>query len=178
MYDSEQIDKTLTIPTHGVSNFILKICKRFVCLNLIKELELDKYRAKDANKQKIEEPKFEDIDEDAKWTAYINSLRAVPELKSGGPTLGSTLKDSFVKPIKEGVEVLDLKEAYQEMYSWNDGNKGQILVGTGKDTYYMDDKANMRKVESFPHFLAPKDNTVETPITNFLSKIKEVLLNI
>ena len=147
-------------------------------MNLIKELELDKYRAKDANKQKIEEPKFEDIDEDAKWTAYINSLHAVPELKSGGPTLGSTLKDSFVKPIKEGVTVLDLKEAYQEMYSWNDGNKGQILVGTGNDTYYMDDKAKMCKVKISPLFFSPKEDTDETSVTTFLNKIKEVLLNI
>ena len=156
----------------------LKACRRLVCLNLIKELELDKFRAKGANKKEIEEPKLDNILDDEKWSAYINSLHAVPELKSGGPTLGSTLKDSFVKPIKEGVTVLDLKEAYQEMYSWNDGNKGQILVGTGNDTYYMDDKAKMCKVKISPLFFSPKEDTDETSVTTFLNKIKEVLLNI
>ena len=63
------------------------------------------------------------------WVAFINSLKAVPELKSEdapSPSLGGALKDAFVKPMKEGVAAMNLKKAYQEYLSWNDGNKGQL----------------------------------------------------
>ena len=151
-----------------------------ICLNLLKELDLDFHRTKDANKLEIKEPTFKNIlDDDHVWAPYVNSLNATSEKLKGAVTLKSALKDSFIKPIKEGVTVMNLKKAYDEMCSWSEGNKGQILVGTGDGTYYVDDKATMQKISTFYAYdLEVKDPNAVNEVTTFLKKVKAVLLNI
>ena len=158
----------------------IKASRRMICLNLIKELDLDFHRTKDANKQEIKEPTFDNIlDDDHVWAPYVNSLNATSEKLKGAVTLKSALKDSFIKPIKEGVTVMNLKKAYDEMCSWSEGNKGQILIGTGDGTYYVDDKATMQKISTFYAYdLEVKDPNAVNEVTTFLKKVKAVLLNI
>jgi hypothetical protein len=163
-----------------IGSGFLKLYQRKVCLNLIKELKLDQYRAKDANQQVIKEPTYDDLCfDDEAWRAYVNSLRVTSEQLKGAITLGSTLKDSFIKPIKEGVTVMNLKKAYDEMRSWSDGNKGQILIGTGNGTYYVDDKATMQPVKTFASYVLEVGNEdADNNVANFLRKVKGVLNNI
>ena len=157
----------------------IKACRRMICLNLIKELDLDFHRTKDANKLEIKEPTFKNILDDNVWAPYVNSLNATSEKLKGAVTLKSALKDSFIKPIKEGVTVMNLKKAYDEMCSWSEGNKGQILIGTGDGTYYVDDKATMQKISTFYAYdLEVKDPNAVNEVTTFLKKVKAVLLNI
>ena len=157
----------------------IQACRRMICLNLIKELGLDFHRTKDANKQEIKEPTFKNIMDDNVWAPYVNSLNATSEKLKGAVTLKSALKDSFIKPIKEGVTVMNLKKAYDEMCSWSEGNKGQILIGTGDGTYYVDDKATMQKISTFYAYdLEVKDPNAVNEVTTFLKKVKAVLLNI
>jgi hypothetical protein len=178
MYDDTLIDKSLN-PMNKIGSGFLKLYQRKVCLNLIKELKLDQYRAKDANKQEIKEPTMDNILNDDVWRAYVNSLRVTSEQFKGAITLGSTLKDSFIKPIKEGVTVMNLKKAYDEMRSWSDGNKGQILIGTGNGTYYVDDKATMQPVKTFASYVLEVGNEdADNNVANFLRKVKGVLNNI
>ena len=158
----------------------IKASRRMICLNLIKELDLDFHRTKDANEQEIKEPTYKNILDDKNvWAPYVNSLNATSEKLKGAITLKSALKDSFIKPIKEGVTVMNLKKAYDEMCSWSEGNKGQILIGTGDGTYYVDDKATMQKISTFYAYdLEVKDPNAVNEVTTFLKKVKGVLLNI
>ena len=157
----------------------IKACRRMICLNLLKELDLDFHRKKDANKQEIKEPEYNNILDDDVWAPFVNSLNATSEKLKGAITLKSALKDSLLKPIKEGVSVMNLKKAYDEMCSWSEGNKGQILVGTGDGTYYVDDKATMQKITTFYSYdLEVKDPNAVNEVTTFLKNIKEVLRDI
>ena len=183
MYDGTAIDKTLSEPVRRVGNLTIRTYKRFACLNLIEGMELDQKRANAENSQQPpEKPTIDNIFDDSVWIAFINSLNAVPELKSGdNPSLGGALKDAFVKPIKDGVAAMNLKKAYQEKRSWSDGNNGQILFGTGNNTYSVDGRGNnatMNKIETIQPLIKVEDNTAVNEITTFLKKIKGVLRDI
>ena len=176
MYNYKNLEETMVMNSDSPK---IQACRRMICLNLIKELGLDSHRTKDANKQEIKEPTFKNIMDDNVWAPYVNSLNATSEKLKGAITLKSTLKDSFSKPIKEGVTVMNLKKAYDEMCSWSEGNKGQILIGTGDGTYYVDDKATMQKISTFYAYdLEVKDPNAVNEVTTFLKKVKAVLLNI
>ena len=177
MYNYKNLEETMVMNSDSPK---IQACRRMICLNLIKELGLDSHRTKDANKQEIKEPTFKNIpDDDHVWAPYVNSLNATSEQLKGAVTLKSALKDSFIKPIKEGVTVMNLKKAYDEMCSWSEGNKGQILIGTGDGTYYVDDKATMQKISTFYAYdLEVKDPNAVNEVTTFLKKVKAVLLNI
>ena len=177
MYNYKNLEETMVMNSDSPK---IQACRRMICLNLIKELDLDFHRTKDANKQEIKEPTFKNIlDDDHVWAPYVNSLNATSEKLKGAVTLKSALKDSFIKPIKEGVTVMNLKKAYDEMCSWSEGNKGQILIGTGDGTYYVDDKATMQKISTFYAYdLEVKDPNAVNEVTTFLKKVKAVLLNI
>ena len=176
MYNYKNLEETMVMNSDSPK---IQACRRMICLNLIKELGLDFHRTKDANKQEIKEPTFKNIMDDNVWAPYVNSLNATSEKLKGAVTLKSALKDSFIKPIKEGVTVMNLKKAYDEMCSWSEGNKGQILIGTGDGTYYMDDKATMQKISTFYAYdLEVKDPNAVNEVTTFLKKVKAVLLNI
>ena len=176
-YNYKNLEETMVMNSDSPK---IQACRRMICLNLIKELDLDFHRTKDANKQEIKEPTFKNIlDDDHVWAPYVNSLNATSEKLKGAVTLKSALKDSFIKPIKEGVTVMNLKKAYDEMCSWSEGNKGQILIGTGDGTYYVDDKATMQKISTFYAYdLEVKDPNAVNEVTTFLKKVKAVLLNI
>ena len=176
MYNYKNLEETMVMNSDSPK---IQACRRMICLNLIKELGLDFHRTKDANKQEIKEPTFKNIMDDNVWAPYVNSLNATSEKLKGAVTLKSALKDSFIKPIKEGVTVMNLKKAYDEMCSWSEGNKGQILIGTGDGTYYVDDKATMQKISTFYAYdLEVKDPNAVNEVTTFLKKVKAVLLNI
>ena len=176
MYNYKNLEETMVMNSDSPK---IQACRRMICLNLIKELGLDFHRTKDANKQEIKEPTFKNIMDDNVWAPYVNSLNATSEKLKGAVTLKSALKDSFIKPIKEGVTVMNLKKAYDEMCSWSEGNKGQILIGTGDGTYYVDDKATMQKISTFYAYdLEVKDPNAVNEVTTFLKKVKGVLLNI
>ena len=185
MYDGTAIDKTLSEPVRRVGNLTIRTYKRFACLNLIEGMELDQKRANAENSQQPpEKPTIDNIMDDSVWVAFINSLKAVPELKSEdvpSPSLGGALKDAFVKPIKEGVAVMNLKNAYQEKCSWSDGNNGQILFGTGNNTYSVDGRGNnatMNKIETIQPLIKVGNFASVDEITTFLKNIKEVLRDI
>ena len=103
----------------------IKMLHRVFCLNLLKELGLDKNRAKanDATKAP-DKPKYEKGDNtadghvlnDTSWKAYIDSLQAMPKLeKDSSLTLGGTIKDAFTKQFTEAKDAVNFKKSYQEM---------------------------------------------------------------
>ena len=153
----------------------VKACKRQACLNLIEGLKLDKCRAKDAPGK----PTFEKIAGDDDWTAYVNSLTSTPELKKDDkPSLGSVVGDPLKKAFTDiGKDVKGFKKAYQELFSWSDGNKGQILIGTGDNTYAVKGRNNNATIDQFEtkYYLTVTDAANNNPVKQFINKLKGVL---
>ena len=158
----------------------VKACKRWSCLNLIEGLELDKLRAKNASGDKIEKPTFENILKDNNWADYVNSLTSTPELKKDDkPSLGSVVGDPLKKAFTDiGKDVKGFKKAYQELFAWNDGNKGQILIGTDNNTYFVKGGNNNATIDQFEtkYYLTVTDAANNNnPVKKFINKIKLVL---
>ena len=152
----------------------IKLCKMWSCLNLIESLKLDKCRAKDAPVK----PTFEKIAGDD-WTAYVNSLTSTPELKKDDkPSLGSVVGDPLKKAFTDiGKDVKGFKKAYQELFAWNDGNKGQILIGTDNNTYFVKGGNNNATIDQFEtkYYLTVTDAANNNPVKQFINKLKEKL---
>ena len=154
----------------------IKVCKRWSCLNLIESLKLDKCRAKNAP----ENPTFEDIEKaDIIWKDYVKSLTSTPELKKDDkPSLGSVVGDPLKKAFTDiGKDVKGFKKAYQELFSWSDGNKGQILIGTDDNTYKVkggNDNATIDQFET-KYYLTVTDAANNNPVKQFINKLKGVL---
>ena len=154
----------------------IKVCKRWSCLNLIESLKLDKCRAKNAP----ENPTFEDIEKaEIIWKDYVKSLTSTPELKKDDkPSLGSVVGDPLKKAFTDiGKDVKGFKKAYQELFSWSDGNKGQILIGTDDNTYKVkggNDNATIDQFES-KYYLTVTDAANNNPVKQFINKLKGVL---
>ena len=146
------------------------------CLNLIESLKLDKCRAKNAP----EKPTFEDIEKDEIiWKDYVKSLTSTPELKKDDkPSLGSVVGDPLKKAFTDiGKDVKGFKKAYQELFSWSDGNKGQILIGTDDNTYKVKGGNNNATIDQFEtkYYLTVTDAANNNPVKQFINKLKGVL---
>ena len=158
----------------------VKACKRQACLNLVEGLKLDKFRANAANSQQPpEKPTFEKIAGDD-WTAYVNSLTSASELKKKDkPSLGSVVGDPLKKAFTDiGKDVKGFKKAYQELFSWSDGNKGQILIGTDDNTYKVKGGNNNATIDQFEtkYYLTVTDAANNNnPVKQFINKLKGVL---
>ena len=158
----------------------VKACKRQACLNLIEGLKLDKCRANAANSQQPpEKPTFEKIAGDA-WAPYVNSLTSASELKKDDkPSLGSVVGDPLKKAFTDiGKDVKGFKKAYQELFSWSDGNKGQILIGTDDNTYKVKGGNNNATIDQFEtkYYLTVTDEANNNnPVKQFINKLKGVL---
>ena len=169
--------KDLSTSLLNVGKKHIKVCKRWSCLNLIESLKLDKCRAKNAP----ENPTFEDIEKaEIIWKDYVKSLTSTPELKKDDkPSLGSVVGDPLKKAFTDiGKDVKGFKKAYQELFSWSDGNKGQILIGTDDNTYKVkggNDNATIDQFETKYYLTVTDEANNNTPVKIFINSIKEVL---
>ena len=169
--------------------------RRAFCMNLLKELKLDKNRVTPQGQaQPPAEPKITDLSTANEgeilhadtWKAYVDSLQAMPAIKTDSKLLGQTIKDAFLKQFTETKESIDLKKSYDEMNAWADGNPGGILFGANKNTYRISptDTGNFDviKIESFKPietFTAAEAGKKEgKAIEAFMKKIKEALNSI
>lgn len=163
----------------------IKACKRQACLNLVEGLKLDKCRANAANSQQPpEKPTFKNILKDADaWAPYVNSLTSASELKKKDkPSLGSVVGDPLKKAFTDiGKDVKGFKKAYQELFSWSDGNKGQILIGTDDNTYKVkggNDNATIDQFETKYYLTVTDEANNNNPVKQFINKLKGVLIGI
>ena len=208
MFNAVSREKCSTLPfyliTEQVKNLggvitkmdeiVLVTVRRTICLNLLKELELDKNRGPLAQNQPVPpEPKVSgtsqksegDILHDTTWINYVNSLQAMPELKKESH-VGQTVKDAFYKQFTDMETAANFKKSYDEMDAWAEGNPGGILFGAKKNTYMVDPNDeggfDITKVESLKPlerltFLEGGDEA-GVAIINFMSQIKHVLRRI
>ena len=208
MFNAVSREKCSTLPFYKISSDVKKLesvmkrmnknvvitARRTICLNLLKELGLDKNRAPLAQDQPVPpEPKVSgnsnksegDILHDSTWRKYVDSLRAMPELKKESH-VGQTVKDAFYKQFTDMDTAANFKKSYDEMYAWAEGNPGGILFGAKKNTYMVDPNNeggfDITKVESLKPLerLTALEGGDEagTAIINFMSQIKHVLRRI
>ena len=175
-----------------------KGARRTFCMNLLKELKLDKNRATPQGQaQPPAEPKITNLRTSNEgeilhpetWKAYVDSLQAMPAIKTDSKLLGQTIKDAFLKQFTEMKEsTVDLKKSYDEMNAWADGNPGGILFGANKNTYRISptDTGNFdvikiesfKPIETFTAAEAGKDDKEGKAIEAFMKQIKEALNSI
>ena len=170
--------KDLNVSLNNVLTDMRTGCHRAFCLNLLKELKLDKNRAiPQGAAQPPDEPKVTDLSTANEgeilhadtWKAYVDSLQAMPAIKTDSKTFGQTIKDAFLKQFTEMKEsTVDLKKSYDEMNAWADGNPGGILFGANKNTYRISPKdtgefevikiESLKPIETFTAAEAGKDD--------------------
>ena len=190
--------KDLNVSLNNVLTDMRTGCHRAFCLNLLKELKLDKNRAiPQGQAQPPDEPKVTDLSTANEgeilhadtWKAYVDSLQAMPAIKTDSKTFGQTIKDAFLKQFTEMKEsTVDLKKSYDEMKAWADGNPGGILFGANKNTYRVSPKdtgefevikiESLKPIETFTAAEAGKDDKEGKAIEAFMKKIKEALNSI
>ena len=190
--------KDLNVSLNNVLTDMRTGCHRAFCLNLLKELKLDKNRAiPQGAAQPPDEPKVTDLSTANEgeilhadtWKAYVDSLQAMPAIKTDSKTFGQTIKDAFLKQFTEMKEsTVDLKKSYDEMNAWADGNPGGILFGANKNTYRISPKdtgefevikiESLKPIETFTAAEAGKDDKEGKAIEAFMKQIKEALNSI
>ena len=189
--------KDLNVSLNNVLTDMRTGCHRAFCLNLLKELKLDKNRATPQGQaQPPAEPKVTDLSTANEgeilhadtWKAYVDSLQAMPAIKTDSKTFGQTIKDAFLKQFTEMKEsTVDLKKSYDEMNAWADGNPGGILFGANKNTYRISPTdtgdfdvikiESLKPIETFTAAEAGKDDGGEA-IEAFMKQIKKALNSI
>ena len=189
--------KDLNVSLNNVLTDMRTGCHRAFCLNLLKELKLDKNRATPQGQaQPPAEPKITNLRTSNEgeilhpetWKAYVDSLQAMPAIKTDSKTFGQTIKDAFLKQFTEMKEsTVDLKKSYDEMNAWADGNPGGILFGANKNTYRISPTdtgdfdvikiESLKPIETFTAAEAGKDDGGKA-IEAFMKQIKKALNSI
>ena len=196
-YTTRDSLKDLTGKLEGVSASTKKGARRAFCMNLLKELKLDKNRATPQGQaQPPAEPKITNLRTSNEgeilhadtWKAYVDSLQAMPAIKTDSKTFGQTIKDAFSKQFTEMKEsTVDLKKSYDEMNAWADGNPDGILFGANKNTYRISPTdtgefevikvESIKPIETFTAAEAGKDDGGKA-IEDFMKQIKKALNSI
>ena len=189
--------KDLKEMVRGMRNDTKIGARRAFCMNLLKELKLDKNRATPQGQaQPPAEPKITnlrtsnegEILHSKTWKAYVDSLQAMPAIKTDSKTFGQTIKDAFSKQFTEMKEsTVDLKKSYDEMNAWADGNPDGILFGANKNTYRISPTdtgefevikvESIKPIETFTAAEAGKDDGGKA-IEDFMKQIKKALNSI
>ena len=188
--------KDLKEMVRGMRNDTKIGARRTFCMNLLKELKLDKNRATPQGQaQPPAEPKITDLRSSNEgeilhpetWKAYVDSLQAMPAIKTDSKLLGQTIKDAFLKQFTETKDSIDLKKSYDEMNAWADGNPGGILFGANKNTYRISPTdtgdfdvikiESLKPIETFTAAEAGKDDGGKA-IEAFMKQIKKALNSI
>ncbi len=195
-YTTRDSLKDLTDKLGGVSASTKKGARRTFCMNLLKELKLDKNRATPQGQaQPPAEPKITDLRTSNEgeilhaetWKAYVDSLQAMPAIKIDSKNFGQTIKDAFLKQFTEAKDAINFTKSYDEMNAWADGNPGGILFGANKNTYRISPTdtgdfdvikiESLKPIETFTAAEAGKDDGGKA-IEAFMKQIKEALNSI
>jgi hypothetical protein len=196
-YTTRDSLKDLTDKLGGVSASTKKGARRTFCMNLLKELKLDKNRATPQGQaQPPAEPKITDLRTSNEgeilhaetWKAYVDSLQAMPAIKIDSKNFGQTIKDAFLKQFTEAKDAINFTKSYDEMNAWADGNPGGILFGANKNTYRISPKdtgefevikiESLKPIETFTAAEAGKDDKEGKAIEAFMKQIKDELNSI
>ena len=109
------------------------------------------------------------------WNNYVKSLSGIPPISSG------SLLKSIGNYLLDGVKAKDPTAGARERKIWGEGKNGQILFGTGKTTYALENN-EFKPVKGIePNIKISNDISADDPaqkaIENFVMRIQEKLRN-
>ena len=107
------------------------------------------------------------------WNNYVKSLSGIPPISSG------SLLKSIGNYLLDGVKAKDPTAGARERKIWGEGKNGQILFGTGKTTYALENN-EFKPVKGIePNIKISNDISADDPaqkaIENFVMRIQEKL---
>lgn len=208
-YAGSEEDKELKSSFSLLSNNAIEInffsdivyLKRLAAMNL-----LDEFGFKDAPRKKVGvdltaiPPKLGDVPPKPKtddptnkkdgsimhkktWTAYINSLNAIPPIGVDKSTFGSALFDATLGAVKDKLfnwseSDWNVIKSAQEKKTWGEGKQGQILFAADRKTYALNNKQfdQIEVLQPTVNGLEPKDEN--DTINGFLKEVKKCLLKL
>jgi hypothetical protein len=134
-----------------------KYTSRLVVVKLLESLGFkDDMRRKIKNDQvSVPEPDFSDSSRDggssllndAYWGKYVESLSALPAIKSSESSSLVGAVTSSIKDAVSGAFSIDDIKGFAENFSWSDGKKGGVLFGYQGETYELRGK-EIDKIET------------------------------
>lgn len=134
-----------------------KYTSRLVVVKLLESLGFkDDMRRKINNGQvSVPEPDFSDSSRDggssllndAYWGKYVESLSALPAIKSSESSSLVGAVTSSIKDTVSGALSIDDIKGFAENFSWSDGKKGGVLFGYQGETYELRGK-EIDKIET------------------------------
>ena len=111
------------------------------------------------------------------WKNYVQSLNAMPLLSKDVPNVGDPLKKVDPGFWETQLDKMKFWKGSQEIKSWGDGKDGQILFGSGNDTYALNDSKFEKVAPPDPTITSVSDN--DTPSSDNLlgpmTKVREIL---
>ncbi len=131
---------------------------------------------KDANKA-------DNIMNDECWQKYIQSLNALPKLEMDTTTIGGAILGAVKGEWDAAFDKMKFWKGLAERGTWGDGKKGQILFGSGDDTYYLGDQ----KIEKVTSTLRPTltslsadtaDDKDKALLNYWMNKFREALIKL
>lgn len=92
--------------------------------------------------------KEDNILNDECWGKYVQSLNALPKLGLDSTSLGGAIVSAVKGEVDAALDNLKFWKGAAERGTWGDGKDGQILFGSGNDTYYLGEKIEKVASES------------------------------
>ena len=164
----DKIKNNIETEFFGVEDFAdqTKYAIRVGILNLLDDLGFTDKMRKPVNGQVPPRPKTDNIDaSDDKnitneicWTNYVQSLDAIPLLYKGVLDVSDPLKEVDPSFWKAQFDKVKFWKGAQEIKSWGDGKDGQILFGSGNDTYVLNDSKFEKVTPPNPSITSVSEN--------------------
>lgn len=133
-----------------LDSLLKKHTRRLVAYKLLTNLGFKEDTRIDVSGSLVPEPACGDFDpngatsllNDVYWDNYVESLSGVPPLQKEDKTFGGALRAAATSSLEDFKKnFYALKNTVNEISSWGDGKKGQILMANGGKTYYMNDQS-------------------------------------
>lgn len=116
------------------------------------------------------------------WNNYVNSLSGVPPLGKDLTAVGGALLNAVSSGLEAEKNKLTFWKGAAEIKTWGEGKNGQILFGSGKDTYALKDN-QFEKVESLKSSITSLsdasdglDDDDKKSLQGFVEQLRDVLL--
>ena len=110
----------------------------------------------------------DDLCQNSMWNTFVQNLIDMPLLNKEVSDIGDPLKKADPSFLKAQLDKIDFLKGAREIKNWGEGKDGQILFGSGSDTYAL----NNSKLEK----VGPPGPTIERLSENDSSHSNEMVI--
>ena len=173
-----------------LDSLLKKHTRRLVAYKLLTNLGFKEDTRIYVSGSQVPEPTCADLDpngakslvNDVYWGNYVESLSGVPPLQKEDKTFGGALRAAATSSLEDFKKnFYALKNTINEISSWGDGKKGQILMANGGKTYYMNDQTftEVQGIKSTITYLSEDtqglDEHQTSKLRSFVNAMKDAL---